>query len=190
MISSTPIDVSRTMRLATLLLAVAAAAVVYVVDEPRVGALQERIDDAATALRSEEIAANEASRLRDERDVLASRYAPLFAQNAEALFLHDVLTLTRARHVRILATSLGASEPERTSDGGHVPFVKTHGTLELRGGYRNLLQVVAELSTGFAIVAVETPAFRRDGEAVVATIPVTILAPAHADSRPARGSIK
>jgi hypothetical protein len=53
----------------------------------------------------------------------------------------------------------------------------THATLELRGRYVDLLAAVADLSTGAEMVGVDAPALHRDGDAIVASVPVTLYEP-------------
>jgi hypothetical protein len=177
-VNSSQINVPRLIRIATLLFAVLLGSIVYFHFQVRVDAMQYRIDDAEAALRSGEVAASEMGHLRDERDALASRYARRLNSNAQAIFLRELIALVQARDVTLVATSLSRAKPTRGNADGPELLTPTHVTLELRGTYRNLLLLIAALSTGSEIVAVEPPDMRRDGTAVMASVPVTIYEPA------------
>jgi hypothetical protein len=175
-----PIDIPRLIRIATLLGAVLAGSLVYFAYLPRVEALRFRIEDAETSLRSAEIAASEMPRLRAERDILATRYARVLSQNADAVFLRELVAAARRGGTALVTTSLSRSA-NASQDGSHSGLLmQTRGTVELRGAYRNVLVVIAELSSGADIVAVDPPSVRRDGRSVVASVPVTIYEPAPA----------
>ncbi|MBD5655817.1 MAG: hypothetical protein IAI50_11655 [Candidatus Eremiobacteraeota bacterium] len=177
MSGAAPVDVPRLIRLATLFFALLAASLVYFGYRSQIEALQYRIEDAEAALRSDEVAASEMPRLRDERNALAARYSRLLRQNAEAVFLRELMTIARARGLTLLTTSLvpGNDAPH---DGTRLELlVPTRVTLQLQGPYRNVLVAISELSTGSEIVAVEPPTMRRDGSVVDASVPVTIYEP-------------
>jgi hypothetical protein len=55
--------------------------------------------------------------------------------------------------------------------------------LELHGEYRSLLSAISDLSRGTVVVDVGLPAIRRDGTALLATIPLEIGEPAQDDGK-------
>ena len=170
------LDVSRLIRIASVLSAIATATLGYCFYEPRVESLRYHIADTEAALRSVEVAQSEMPQLREERDALAMRYAHFVTQNSEAVFLHDVANIVRVRRLRLLTTSMARASNAKTNRGASA-YLETHVTLEMRGAYRNVLLAIGDLSTGSAIVAVEAPNLHRDGDAVVASVPVVIYEP-------------
>jgi Tfp pilus assembly protein PilO len=176
--ATAPINVPRLIRLATLSFALLAGTLVYFTFAPVAGGLQQRIDDAQATLRSDEVAFSEAPHVRDERDALGRRYAALFAQNPEAVFLRELSADVHASGVTLLSTSV--TQDASGSKAGSTPnalLAPTRMQIELRGSYRRVLSAVAELSLGSEIVNVAAPSLRRDGDAVIASIPVTIYEP-------------
>jgi hypothetical protein len=178
-----PIDVRRLIRIATFLLCVVAATLVYLSFAPQIDASSERIDAAQSQLNSDESSFSEIGVLRRERDTLARRYSRLFAQNPEAVFLRSLASDCARHGVTLVATteardtaSQTVNDPE-TRSGAE----KTSLSVEMRGHYRNLLAAIGELSLGPEIVRVDMPTLRRDGGDVTALVPVTIFEPtAHA----------
>ncbi len=179
-----PIDVRRLIRIATFLFCVVAAMLVYLSFAPQIDASGERIDAAQSQLNSDESSFSELGVLRSERDTLARRYARLFAQNPEAVFLRGLasdvarhgVTLVATTETRDTSSQAAANDPEAGSPGE-----KTLLSVEMRGHYRNLLAAIGELSLGPEIVRVDMPTLRRDGADVTALVPVTIFEPtAHA----------
>jgi hypothetical protein len=172
------VNVPRLIRIATLSFALLGGALVYFTFAPAVDGLQQRIDDAQETLRSGDVAFSEISHVRTERDELARRYARLFSQNPEAVFLRELSATVRARRVTLLSTSV-------SRDPSGVRAEATHGALlaptllqiELRGRYAPVLAAIGDLSLGSEIVDVQAPSLRRDGDAVIASIPVTIYEP-------------
>ena len=172
------VDVPRLIRIATFLFAVLAGTLVYLTFTPQIDAVQARLADAQATLASDRIAANEIPRTRLVRDGLAARYAPLFAQNAEAVFVRE-LTRVVARHgVTLVSTSVAQDTEAAHDDPQARLFDRTHVTVAMRGGYAGLLAAVGDLSTGSEIVNVEAPSLERDGARVTANVPVTIFEPA------------
>ncbi len=170
------IDVPRLVRIATFLFAVAATTGVYLTYQPQIELVQQRIDDNNNELRSDEVAFSEATALRAERKQLADRYAPLFAQNAQAVFVRELATTVHRNGVTLAATTV----TQESADDPHAPgaiFAKTHLSISLRGSYRRLLAAIADLSLDSEIVEVQAPNLSRDGSDVVATIPVNIYEP-------------
>jgi Tfp pilus assembly protein PilO len=177
--NAAPIDVPRLIRIASLLFAILAGALVYFAYQPQIDGLQTRLDDAEAQLRSEEVAFTEMPRLRAERFALAERYDALFEQNPEAVFLRELASTVHRHDVRLVATSV---TPDATAENGPAAahpalFKQTGVSLELRGTYAHLLGAIGDLSRGSEIVGVDPPTLRRDGDAVVASVPVTIYEP-------------
>ncbi len=178
-----PIDVRRLIRIATFLFCVVAATLVYLSFAPQIDASGERIDAAQSQLNSDESSFSELGVLRSERDSLARRYARLFAQNPEAVFLRGLASDVARHGVTLVATTETrdtSSQPANAPDAGSAAE-KTVLSVEMRGHYRNLLAAIGELSLGPEIVRVDMPTLRRDGADVTALVPVTIFEPtAHA----------
>ncbi len=174
------IDVSRLIRIAAIALTVLAVALVYVSYAPQIDALQARIDDGRSELRSDAETFAQATALRGERARLAERYSSLFAANPEAVFVRELATTVHRHHVKLVDTNVTqdpeSSDPSATS----LPFSRAHVSIGLRGTYRTLLATIADLSSGSEIVEVREPNLRRDGDAIVATVPLTIYEPQHA----------
>jgi hypothetical protein len=172
------VDVPRLIRIATLLFALLGGSIVYFTFAPAVDALQQRIDDAQQTLRSDEIAFSEVPHVRTERDELARRYARLFAQNPEAVFLRELSATVRGRRVTLLSTSVSrdpsGARPEATHSALLAPTLLQ---IELRGRYAQVLAAIGDLSLGSEIVDVAQPSLRSDGDAIIASIPVTIFEP-------------
>lgn len=170
------IDVPRLLRIATFLFAVAAATGVHLTYQPRIDVLQQRIDDNNNELRSDDIAFAEATTLRGQRTQLANRYASIFAQNAQAVFVRELATTVHRNGVTLIATTVS----QEGGNDAHVPgtlFAKTHVSMSLRGSYRRLLAAIADLSMGSEIVEVQPPNLARDGASVIATVPINIYEP-------------
>lgn len=175
--ASSAIDVPRLIRIATLLFALLAGTLVYLTFAPVVDGLRQRIDDAQATLRSDEVAFSEVAHVRAEREDLARRYARLFAQNPEAVFLRELSANARDKHVTLLSTSVTRDNLPANAPGSSTLLAPTHVALELRGSYRNVLAAIGDLSLGSEIVDVAAPSLRRDNDAVIASIPVTIYEP-------------
>ncbi len=191
--TATPIDVSRLIRIATLLFTLLAGSLVYIAYEPRIGALDAQLDDAESELRSDDIAFSEIPRLRAERAQLASRYDELFTRSGDAAFLRDLAADVRRHGVDVVSTTVAPDDsntvatdgsitvaPDSSTSGVHdrrAHFRRAHVTLELHGSYAHLLATIADLSGRAVLVRVDAPALRRDGAAITASIPVTLVEP-------------
>jgi hypothetical protein len=134
-------------------------------------------------LRSDEVVFSAVPGLRLKRAELSKRYAGLFNENPEALFLRELGALAELRRVTVVSASL-STDPTDAARGGHVLFQQTAMQLELHGDYRALLNAISDLSRGTAVVDVGLPAIRRDGTALLATVPLEIGEPAHDRGRP------
>lgn len=174
---STAVDITRLIRIGALALAMLAVALVYFAYTPTIDTLHARIDDGQNELRSDEIALSQVPMLRAERTKLGERYASLFAQNPEAVFVRELATTIHRHHVALLATSVAQDSATLASDGPAIPFIRTHVLIEMRGTYRALLATISDLSTGSEIVEVLEPSLRRDGAAVIASVPAVIYEP-------------
>jgi Tfp pilus assembly protein PilO len=178
--NAAPIDVPRLIRIATLLFSILAGTLVWSAYQPQVASLEARLNDDQMSLRSQEVAFAETPRLRAEREDLARHYGPLLAPNTEAVFLRELAATIRRHNVSLLSSSVTRDPPEpkeRQSSSYAALFAQREVSIELRGAYRPLLATIGDLSHGSEIVRVDPPELRRDGEAVVATIPVTIYEP-------------
>ena len=177
------IDVRRLIRVATLALCVVVASVVYFTFAPDVDSASLRVEQALSQVQSDRSTAYRVDALRQARKTLSSRYARLFAQNPEAVFLGDLSTNV-ARHGLALVSVSEAHDPVgQIATAPPDPSTPSAGqrialTVEMRGTYRNLLAAIEQLSFGPEIVRVDAPTLRRDGSDVAAMIPVTIFAPA------------
>jgi Tfp pilus assembly protein PilO len=177
---STAIDITRLIRIGALALSVLAVALVYLAYTPTIETLHARIDDGQNELRSDEIALSQVPSLRAERTQLGERYASLFAQNPEAVFVRELATTVHRHHVALLATSVAQDSAPLASDGPTLPFIRTRVSIEIRGTYRALLATISDLSTGSEIVEVLESSLRRDGPVVIASIPAIIYEPQRA----------
>jgi Tfp pilus assembly protein PilO len=182
--NATPIDVPRLIRIATLLFAILAGALVCFAYQPQVDGLQAKLDDAEAQLRSEDVAFAEVPRLRAERAELAQRYDALFEQNPEAVFLRELASTVQRHDVGLVATSVTADATSENGAAHPALFKQTGVSLELRGTYAHLLAAIGDLSRGSEIVGVDPPTLRRDRDAVVATVPITIYEPSKSGNPP------
>ncbi|MBC5800200.1 MAG: hypothetical protein GIX03_07910 [Candidatus Eremiobacteraeota bacterium] len=176
------VNVPRLTAIATLLLCVLGASLVYFAFNPQVEALQSRLDDEQATLRSEEVAFAEIPHVRLERDQLARRYDRLLAENPEAVFLSDLDATMHRHNVRLSATTIihDATPTTQTPEPQGQPslFTPTRVRLELRGTYAHLLAAIGDVSLGAEIVRVEAPSLQRSGNELTASVPVTIFEPA------------
>jgi Tfp pilus assembly protein PilO len=172
--ATTPIDVPRLIRIASVACAILAGALVYLRFEPDLDATRAQIDDARDELRSEDVVFADVPRLRSERAALRERYARLFLQNPEAVFLRDLDAAVRRHGVEVVSSRAGRATqaPVTTTAPPQIPL-----TLELRGSYRDLLATIVDLSRGDEIVEVDAPSLRRDGDALIASVPVAVFEP-------------
>ena len=175
--SANQTNVARLIKIATLLFGILAGSLVYLTFEPKVDVAQRTLQDDESMLRSDEVVFSAVPGLRLERAQLAKRYAGLFSENAEALFLRDLSTLARLHDVSVVSASLSTDPPPASRLPGTL-FQRTAMQLELHGEYRNLLAAISDLSHGTAVVNVGLPSIRRDGAALLATIPLQIDEPA------------
>ncbi len=177
--ATSAIDIGRALRIATFLCAALAGAFVYFAYEPQAAAAQQRVDDAQARLRSDEVAFSEMPHLRLERAELEHRYAQLFEQNAEAVFLRELASTVRRHGVMLATTSVSQDLDAPPTVAKPALFSANRVSLELRGTYRDLLGAIGDLSLGSEIVAVEPPSMRRDGSTIAATVRAVIYEPAH-----------
>ena len=103
--NTSQVNVPRLIRIATLLFAILAGALVYLTYEPAAEALGQRLSDDTSTLRSDETVLHTLPQLRRSRDELARQYATLFAQNPEAVFLRDLSSATERHGVTLVSTS-------------------------------------------------------------------------------------
>jgi hypothetical protein len=176
-------DVPRLIKIATLLFGVLAGTLVYCGFEPKVDAAQRTLEDDEAMLRSDEVVFGAIPGLRLKRDQLAKRYAGLFNENPEAAFLRELSTLARLRRVTVVSAAL-STDPSEPGSGNRTLFHRTAMQLELHGEYRDLLLATSDLSRGTAVVNVGLPSIRRDGAALLATIPLEIGETAHDERQP------
>jgi Tfp pilus assembly protein PilO len=176
---TTPIDVRKIIRIATVLACIVAASFVYFSFAPDVDAATLRVDQAQLQLDSDTSTLSHLGMLRDERAALANRYAHLFAQNPEAVFLRG-LSADVVRHgIALVSTSEARDLSSGAASGANAAPSndRTQLVIELRGSYRQLLAAIGELSLGPEIVRVDAPTLKRDGNDVIASVPVTIFEP-------------
>ncbi|MGP6159192.1 MAG: hypothetical protein ACLPYS_17075 [Vulcanimicrobiaceae bacterium] len=176
-------NVPRLIKIATLLFGIFAGSLVYFVFEPQVDVAQRALEDDESMLRSDEVVFNAVPGLRLKREQLTKRYAGLFSENPEAVFLRELSTLAKLRRVTVVSASL-STDPTEPGHGIRTLFARTAMQLELHGEYRNLLSAISDLSRGAAVVDVGLPAIRRDGTALLATVPLEIGEPAHEGGQP------
>lgn len=176
MTSAARINIPRLIRIATFIFAIAAAAGVFLTYQPQIEAVQQRIDDNNNELRSDEVAFHEAAALRGERAKLATRYASLFAQDPQAVFVRELATTVHRNGVTLVSTTVTPDDASEVR-GAATLFSKTRLSLELHGSYRRLLAAIADLSMGLEIVEVRAPSLARDSGSVVAKVPVVIYEP-------------
>lgn len=167
-------DIPRLIRVATFLASAVAAITVYVAYEPRVDELITRIDTGGDELLSDDAAFRSAALLRSQYAKLSAHYSSLEAHNPEAVFVRELATTVRRHGVSLVTTSATQEQESSQSPGGTVLFGRTLATLELRGPYRALLATIADLSMGSAIVEVRESSLHRDGNTIVADVPVVI----------------
>lgn len=172
------VDIPRLIRIATLLFTLLGGSIVYFAFAPSIDALQQRIDDGQATLRSDEVAFSEVPLVRAERDALARRYATLFGQNPEAVFLRELSSTVRRNGVALLSTTVtrDANGAKNESPSSSL-LAPTLLQIELRGSYAHVLGAIADLSLGSEIVNVGAPSLRRDDDAVIASVPVVIYEP-------------
>ncbi len=170
------IDVPRLLRILSAGAAVLAGAVVYASYEPQIDALRARVDDARSEVRSGDTIIADVERLRAERGAFERRYARLLAQNPQAVFLRELAATVRRHGVDLTGSSLGHPRVDPHDDALGT-FKRVPLTLQIRGSYRSLLATIADISSGSEIVSVDTPSLQRDGDAVIATVPVAIFEP-------------
>jgi hypothetical protein len=179
---SARLDVARLLRIATLACAAGAAMLVHGAFAPRFDALRGELADAQRQLRSDEVNAQELTRLARREPELAARYAAPFSGNAQAGFLTELARTLRYHRVTLASTSASAgAQPGDRSETFQSAFPASHLGLELDGSYRDIVGAIAELSEGPELVRVEAPSFHRTGARLGAVVPVTIYDP----SRPA-----
>jgi hypothetical protein len=184
--NTTPIDVPRLIRIVTLLFAVLAGALVFFAYEPQTEALALRLDDAEAELRSDDIAFAEIAHLQFERRQLSERYAQLFAESPEAVFLRELAATAHRHGITLVSTSASPDVPiARDESPRALLFQRTRLALELRGTYRGLLTAIGELSIGPEIVEVGAPGLHRDRDRIVASVPITIYEPLREAHAPA-----
>jgi Tfp pilus assembly protein PilO len=187
---SAQIDVRRLVRIVAVLSCIVAAFVVFFTFAPDVDAASLRLDQASLQLNSDSSAFYQLGLLRAQRDQLSKRYARLFEQNPEAVFLRS-LASDVARHGLTLVSTAESQDthgvPQPQGSTATEKFGdKTTLTIEMRGSYRNLLAAIGELSIGSEIVRVDSPTLRREGDAIDAVVPVSIYEPtAHAPQQQA-----
>jgi hypothetical protein len=175
-------NLPRLIKIATLLCGILAGSLVYFTFEPKVDVAQRQLDDDESMLRSDEVMFSAMPGLRLKRAQLASRYAGLLTENPEAVFLRELSGLARLRGVSIVSASLSTEFPA-TGRTSRTLFQRTAMQLELHGEYRSLLSAISDLSRGTVVVDVGLPAIRRDGTALLATIPLEIGEPAQDDGK-------
>lgn len=185
----TSIDIPRLIRIASVLFAFAAAVGVDLTYRPQIDAAERLVEDRNDELRSDQVAFREATFLRGERARLAGRYAMLFAENPQAVFVRELATTMRRNGVTLVSTSVTPEDPngERSAAG---LLTKTHVTIVMSGSYRRLLGTVADLSAGSEIVDVGVPNLTREGTSVVASVPVDIYEPRKTTFSQARGDTR
>jgi hypothetical protein len=171
------IDVPRLIRIVSFSVALLAGLLVYFAFAPTMGVLQQRIDDAQATLRSDEVAFSEVPRLREEHDDLARRYGTLFAQNPDAVFLRELGAIVRKNRITLLSTTVSRDPTTAKVETHGVLLAPTSLEIVMRGSYARLLVAIATLSLGSEIVEVRAPSMRRDGDSVIASIPLTIFEP-------------
>jgi hypothetical protein len=182
MISTQPAP--RLIRVATLLLALFGGSLVFLAYEPRIVALQTTLEDTESELRSDDIAFAEVPRLRAERARLATHYEHLFGLSSEATFLRELATAVRRRGVDLVSTTVvPTDDASQVSAVQTSHFKETHLLLQVRGSYSNLLATVVDLSMESELVRIAVPTMRREGNDILATVPVTLLVPSPAVDR-------
>jgi len=173
--TAAPLNVQRLLRIATLSLGLLTGVLICLAYQPKLDSLQARLDDDQSELRSDDIAFSEMPRLRLEHAELAARYDRLLARAVAATFLHALAATVRRHSVTLLSTNVtqdsSAAAEGRTKT---TLFEVSRVSLELRGSYPSLLAAIGDLSLGANIVGVQTPNLQRDGDEVLAFVPITL----------------
>ena len=173
------LDIGRIVRISGFVAAVAVACAVYVVETPAIDALQQRVDEDSATLESDRVMTLAIPQFRVRRDALARSYQHRFSENAQAVFIRD-LTANVARHrVRLVSADVHATrEDARPAVPASPLFRAVAIDVSLEGGYANVLETVADMSLGGAIVEVDAPTLRHaDGNDVDAVVPAVLYIP-------------
>jgi len=177
---SVPAAADGATKAATLVLSLAAVLLICLRFEPRIAEAQRARNDASQLLRNDEVAFASAPLLRSERGALRREVGGLLVGQPEAAFVRDLARIARRRHVRVVSTSFQhAPEVRKTTaaGGSRLRMEQEHGSLSLEGSYAGLLEAIADLSRGDALISVGTPSIRRDATALIALVPLTLFEP-------------
>jgi hypothetical protein len=187
MSEGTAIDGGRLIKIASALVALASAALVFFATEPALGALEVQADEARATLRSDAVVLGSDGVLRAQRYHLKRRFAHLFQHDAEGVFLGDADGAASRHGTSIVSVTTATVDGRDTAAPRVVPFGHADLTLQFRGAYGALLETIADVSRGREIVAVRSASIRREGDALIATVPVTLYDPAASTDERASG---
>jgi hypothetical protein len=168
------------MKALTVVLSLAAVLLTCLRFEPRIAVAQRARNDAGQMLRNDEVAFASAPLLRSERNALSREVGALLLGQPEATFVRDLARIVRRRHVRVVSTSFQhAPEARKTpaASGSRMRMEREQGSLALEGSYASLLEAIADLSRGGALISVGTPSIRRSATALIALVPLTLFEP-------------
>jgi len=176
--AATSVDFPRLIRIVTLFSAILGGALVYFTFEPDIDGLSLRLADTDSELRSDDVAFSEITRLKAERVELFDRYAQLFTQNPQAIFLRELTANVRRHAVTLVSTSVADDRSIPRDRNIQLPaFRETHLTVEIEGRYRDLLAAIADMSASSQLVEVGEANMNRDGKLVIASVPIVLFEP-------------
>ncbi len=175
--SSAPAGLRRGLTLAAMMATVLSVVLYF---EPRIAAVQLSLSDTEQLLRNDEIAFASTPLLRSERNALREQVGKLVMGQPEDTFVQDLARIARLQRIRIVSTSFqrvpgvprtGIMRPARPR------MDEEHGSLVLEGSYANILEAIADLSRGNALVSVAEPSVRRSAGSLVSVVPLTLFEP-------------
>jgi hypothetical protein len=180
-LSSAPAGLARGL---TLAVTVATVLSVVFYFEPRIAAVQLSLSDTEQLLHNDEVAFANTPLLRSERNALREQVGKLLREQPEDTFVQDLGRIARRRRIRVVSTSFQRAPqhaPEVRGTGMTRParrrMDEEHGSLVLEGSYANLLEAIADLSRGNALVSVAEPSVRRSANSLISVVPLTLFEP-------------
>jgi hypothetical protein len=176
-LSTAPAGLTRVLTLAVALATVSSVVLSF---EPRIAAVQLSLSDTEQLLHNDEIAFASTPLLRSERNALREQVGNLLIGQPEDAFVQDLGRIARRRRIRIVSTSFQRAPGVRrteTTRPARSRMDEEHGSLVLEGSYANLLEAIADLSRGNALVSVAEPSLRRSASSLISVVPLTLFEP-------------